>query len=167
MIRGPAGNFDAQERERGFRAAVMEAGGVNSEDYLERGDFTRRTGSLAMSRLLSLPIPPRAVFAANDDMAIGALEAARQLGVAVPDEVALAGFDDIAAAGYIQPALTTVHVPIAELGAMAMQKLMDAIKSDTVDEHVMGKFVLSTGLVIRKSCGCSFQNVLADTHERR
>jgi LacI family transcriptional regulator len=167
MIRGPAGNFDADERERGFRAALTEYHLPQDAIHFERGDFMRRSGYFAMSRLLSLPQRPRAVFAANDDMAVGALEAARQLGVNVPGEVALAGFDDIAAAGYLRPALTTVHMPIAELGTMATQKLIEAIQSEAARENASQKFILPTGLVIRESCGCSFQNVMAEKRERR
>jgi LacI family transcriptional regulator len=158
MIRGPDGNHDAETREKGFGAAMTERG-LNPEGgdnrYLERGDFTRRSGYLAMLRLLSLPVPPRAVFAANDEMAIGAFFAARQHGLRIPEQIAIAGFDDIDVASCISPTLTTVHVPITELGMMAAQKLIEVIKSTKENGAMPQKILLSTGLVIRESCGCS------------
>lgn len=167
IIRGPQGNFDADERERGFRAALSEKGIVLDQSYLERSNFKRRSGYFAMTRLLSLPQPPQAVFASNDEMAIGAVEAARRLGVRIPGQLALAGFDDIAAAEYLRPALTTVHVPIVELGTVAAQQLIDAIKARGANAETRQKHVLPTGLVIRESCGCLFQSGLAERAEGR
>ena len=80
-----------------------------------------------MNRLLSLEVPPTAVFATNDRMAIGALEAARELGRRVPEDVSIVGFDDIPVARYLTPPLTTVHQPLYELGQAAASVLMDVL----------------------------------------
>jgi LacI family transcriptional regulator len=84
-------------------------------------------------------------------MAIGALSALREAGVGVPDEMAVAGFDDISISRYLNPPLTSVHVPIAELGQRAMARLVAALHDK--DRHVRGQDLLETTLVIRSSCG--------------
>lgn len=169
MIRGPEGNFDAEERERGFFAAVNEAtekGDRQIPVILERGDFDRRSGYLAMLRLLSFPDPPRAVFAANDEMAIGAYSAARQQGLQIPDQIAFAGFDDIDMASCVSPGLTTVSLPIKELGMAAARELITLVKSASSHPEAPKKITLPTGLVIRESCGCSFYNPFVGKHGR-
>lgn len=157
MIGGPAGNYDAEKREEGFLAALADASLTPQLDgisYIERGDFTRRSGYLAMLRLLTVPVPPRAVFAANDEMAIGAFNAIRQHDLRMPDQIALAGFDDIDVAACITPGLTTVHMPITELGTLAAEKLIAAIQAPNDRPLVPENLILHTGLVIRESCGC-------------
>jgi LacI family transcriptional regulator len=84
-------------------------------------------------------------------MAIGALSALREAGVQVPEEMAVAGFDDIPIARHVNPPLTSVHVPIAELGERATDKLLDAIAHKS--RLVRRNDVLGTTLVIRSSCG--------------
>jgi len=156
MIRGPAGNFDAESREEGYRQALREHGldpEAQGGVYLVRGDFDRRSGYLAMSMLLGLATPPRAVFAANDEMAIGAYSAIADLGLRVPEDVAIAGFDDIDVASCIRPPLTTVHVPITELGSTAAERLIRAIENRE-EQGSAESIILPTGLVIRESCGC-------------
>lgn len=156
MIRGPAGNFDAEKREQGYREALRERGldpDAENGAYLVRGAFGRHSGYLAMSMLLGLAKRPRAVFAANDEMAIGAYGAIRDHGLSVPDDVAIAGFDDIDVASCIRPPLTTVHVPITELGSKAAEHLIRAIESKD-ETQLTANMVLPTGLVIRESCGC-------------
>jgi len=162
MIRGPVGNYDAELREQGFLAALAEGNRSAEENgisYLERGDFKRRSGFLAMTRILSLSTPPRAVFAANDEMAIGAINATYQSGYRIPEQVAICGFDDIDVATCIRPALTTVHLPITELGTTAAEKLIAAIESRDDNVTQQPKIILPTGLIIRESCGCANHNI--------
>lgn len=157
MIRGPIGNNDANLREQGFLTALkesrleVETDGIN---YLERGDFKRRSGYLATIRLLSLPIRPRAIFTANDEMAIGAYNAIQEHGLQIPDQIAIAGFDDINIAAYLRPKLTTVHLPITELGMAAAEQVIHAIEHKETSGATFKKLILPTGLVIRESCGC-------------
>ena len=84
-------------------------------------------------------------------MAIGCLFALREAGVRVPDEIALAGFDDIPIARYITPSLSSVHVPIAELGTRAMERLLHAVESK--NGHERRQETVATTLVVRGSCG--------------
>lgn len=148
-------NFDARERLRGYRAAMRE-GGVASSDELELdGDFTEAAGYRAGREFLDLEPRPTAVFAANDSMAMAALSAFREAGVAIPDDVAVAGFDDIPIARYAIPPLTSVHVPIRGLGARAMARLFEAMEGSEEPEQAPGghQETLPTRLVVRDSCG--------------
>jgi LacI family transcriptional regulator len=113
------------------------------------GDFTESSGHAAARAILDLDERPTAVFAANDSMAIGALRAFREAGLEVPADVALAGFDDIPVAEYVTPALTSVHVPIHELGTRAVETVLDAV----LDGAESPLTTLPTRLVVRESCG--------------
>jgi len=157
IITGSSRNYDARERLRGYRAALRDAGAEQreGEDGWEiPGDFTETGGYRAARAIASLAPAerrPNAVFAANDAMAIGALSAFRELGLAVPRDIAVAGFDDIPMARYMSPPLTSVHVAISELGARAMDVLLAAVQEK--NRHERRQVVLPTTLVVRQSCG--------------
>ena len=154
IIKGSAGNFDAAERLRGYRAALRE-GGIGPDKSLERdGDFTESGGYAAALDLLANDPRPTAIFATNDSMAIGALSALRESGVRVPEDIAVAGFDDIPLARYMDPPLSSVHVPISVLGSRAVGILLHAITHK--DEHTRERVRVSTALVIRSSTGAPF-----------
>lgn len=123
FIAGPADNFDASERLRGYHDAL---GNLlpRAHALVLPGDFSEASGERAAQSLLAMPQRPDAVFAANDMMALGCLFALLRAGVYVPTEIAVAGFDDIPLARYVRPALTTMRVDIAELGADAMRLLL-------------------------------------------
>ena len=125
FIAGPADNFDANERLRGYRDAMAECL-PDVEPWVIEGDFDEASGHRAGQALLAGSPRPDAVFAANDMMALGCLFAFTQAGVRVPDEISVAGFDDIPLARYVHPALTTMRVEIADLGARAIRALLDA-----------------------------------------
>ena len=140
FITGPAKNNDAEQRRRGFRAGAR-AQGVDATEIA--GDFTEQSGYEAAKKIVALRSRPTAVFAANDSMAIGALSGFRDAGMRVPHQMALVGFDDIPIARFLDPPLTTVKVPIAELGRRGLQLL--------IGEHAPQR--LETSLVVRRSCG--------------
>jgi LacI family transcriptional regulator len=121
-ISGPAENIDAQERAEAFRKAV-EIHGIQGR--VVEGDFEMESGEAAITALLAEGVKFDAVFAANDNMAIGALEALRAAGRRVPDDVAVAGFDDIPLARHL--GITTVRVRIAELGERALGRLLEGV----------------------------------------
>lgn len=122
FIAGPADNYDAHERLRGYREAMAcFAPGV--APWVLQGAFDEASGHRAGLALLEGERPD-AVFAANDMMALGCLFAFAQAGVKVPQDIALAGFDDIPLARYVHPSLTTVRVNISELGARAARMLI-------------------------------------------
>jgi LacI family transcriptional regulator len=143
FISGPAHNADAEQRRRGFRGGAKLQGVTASE---VAGNFTEDSGFEAAKAILAMKPRPTAVFAANDSMAIGALSGFRDAGVRVPDDMALVGFDDIPIARFLDPPLTTVKVPIAELGRRGLQLLLGE-----PSPHSPAR--LETSLVVRRSCG--------------
>lgn len=148
FIAGPDLNHEAQERLRGYRAALAEW--LPGEQALVlQGDFTDASGERAGQELLALAERPTAVFAANDMMALGCLAALSRAGVEVPRDIAVTGFDDIPICRYVRPALTTVRVPIVELGALALAELASAIEHP---EHPAAEArTLRAELVVRDS----------------
>ena len=114
-IRGPVGLDVATQRARGYQDALASHGVPFDGRLVITGSFDEDSGFAAASALLTDPRPPTAIFAANDLMAIGAIAAAHQHGVRVPDDVAVAGFDGIHVGRYTQPALTTIVQPVADL----------------------------------------------------
>jgi LacI family transcriptional regulator len=148
FLGGPAANFEARERERGYRAGL----GAVAQPWLLEGDFSEGGGQRAGAALLALPPQqrPDAVFAANDIMAIGLLGTLLAGGLRIPEDIALTGFDDIPIARYVSPALTTMRVPIAALGGQALEALAQALDRDSVDATTT---VMPVQLVVRRSCG--------------
>jgi LacI family transcriptional regulator len=140
-IGGPADNLDAQERMSAFQAATAA-----DERLLRVGDFTAESGEAATAALIAAGERFDAVFAANDMMAIGAVQAVRAAGLVVPRHVAVAGFDDVPLAQHLD--LTTVRVRIAELGARALSRLVGMLE-DGADEPVSE--LHSPELVVRGS----------------
>lgn len=128
IILGDPQHSPAQHREAGYRAAMAEAGLMVGEGRLLQGYFTYRSGLEAAQVLLESGNIPTAIFACNDDMAAGAAAAAHGLGITIPVELSVAGFDDTPVATTIWPELTTVHQPIAEMAARAVEILSDQVR---------------------------------------
>ena len=154
MIKGPAGNCDAEERFRGYIDALKHNDITISKELMVSGEFKVQSGYYAFTRLINQKIKPDAIFAANDMMAIGVYEAARSAGLNIPKDFAVVGFDDIQLGRLLYPRLTTVHVPIAELGKKAIQYLFKMIENN-IDPQKPYREELSVGLVIGGSCGCN------------
>lgn len=153
FIAGPEHNHEAQERLRGYRAALAEALPDERPDQrglVLQGDFTDASGERAGQELLALAERPSAVFAGNDMMALGCLAAFTRAGLEVPRDIALTGFDDIPICRYVRPALTTVRVPIVELGALALAELVSAIEAP--ERPPAATRTLRADLVVRQSC---------------
>lgn len=150
FISGGRRPFLATERADGFKEGMTAAGLPIETDLLVHGDFTRRSGYRAARQLLEGEDRPTAIFASNDLMAIGALNAARELGFTVPDELSVVGFDDIASAAHSQPPLTTVARPYIEMGASAVRQLIETI-STPPEERKAAQMDLPTELTFRSS----------------
>jgi LacI family transcriptional regulator len=160
FVRGPEDNHDAEERLRGYREALGRGGSGASALELA-GDFREDAGYRAAAPLLAAKPRPTAVFAANDAMAIGLLFAFRERRVRVPGDVALAGFDDIPIARYLTPPLTSVRVPIDELGRLAVERMLGLLDGAGAAGGAGRRAqTLPTTLMIRRSCG-------AGSEERR
>jgi LacI family transcriptional regulator len=121
-IAGPTHNIDAQERAEAFGAATAARG---VEGITVQGDFEIESGEAAIAALIAKAARFDAIFAANDNMAIGAIQALRTARISVPEQVAVAGFDDIPLARHL--GITTVRVRIAELGERAVARLIDSL----------------------------------------
>lgn len=147
-ITGPLNTTVGLDRRQGYLNALNERGLTMEPALMAEGDFTEMGGYMAMQRLL--PYRPDAVFAASDTMALGALRALRNAGLAVPQEVALIGFDDLPSAAIADPPLTTIRQPIRRAGAQAVETLIDLLNNGLQPpRHIM----MTTQLVIRNSCG--------------
>jgi LacI family transcriptional regulator len=125
VLAGPEGHLTAEARFEGLRDGLAGLGVEIDDAHVVRGPFTRDGGFDGMRTLLDRPTdgtcPVDAVFAVNDVMAVGAMAAARAAGLSVPDDVAIAGFDDILTLRDIVPALTTIRLPLADIGVMATE----------------------------------------------
>ncbi|MEO7052657.1 MAG: LacI family DNA-binding transcriptional regulator, partial [Rhodanobacter sp.] len=150
LVAGPDGNFDARQREEGYRAAMAKYAPAARLNIVA-GDFTEESGYHAARQLLAQATRPRAVFAANDMMAVGCLGAFREAGVRVPRDIALAGFDDIPVARYVTPALSTVRVRIADFGRLALGRLADIIEHP--GQESASSDTLGFEIVARETCG--------------
>lgn len=137
------------QRRRGYERALAYAGLSAPASYIVMGDFRFEGGRDAMNQLLDLPEPPDAVFASNDLMALGALRAARERGVRVPEDLGVVGYDDIPAAGFVDPSLTTVSVPKVELGRSAGELILEQIERD--GEYANSVQIFEAHLIVRES----------------
>jgi len=138
------------DRLAGYHAALAAAGFPVDSDLLAEADFTMQGGFEAGRRLLSLEDPPTAIFACNDNMAIGVLRAALAKGLAVPEDLSVVGFDDVAAAALVTPALTTVRQPLQDMGRAAVDLLYRLIEGRPVEAL---RTEVATRLVVRASTG--------------
>lgn len=138
-ISGPPSAEPGAGRLAGYVKAMNELELGVDPKLCAVGDWTREGGARAMLQLLEQGSPPTAVFCANDLMAIGALDAALELGLDVPNDLAVMGVDDIDAASLVRPALTTVHVPVEEIGRAAGDLLLRrmAEPADSSHQHVL------------------------------
>jgi LacI family transcriptional regulator len=141
MVTGPAHFGCTRDRAAGFVSVAGEVPVVE-------GDFTRESGQLAIKDLANAGVPFDGVFAQNDLMAVGVLDALRAAGRTVPDDVAVIGFDDIAIAAHTQPALTTVRQPSREMGEAAATMLLSHLDGEPMPAEPL---VLPTSLVVRES----------------
>jgi len=148
IIEGRDGWVATEERANGYQAALAGAGVLPSPELVDRGNFEIADGYEAARRLLALDDPPTAIFASNDNMAIGALHAAAELGFSVPEQLSIVGFDDSELSRVVTPALTTVRQPLEEMGRMAVSLLSRLIDGQRVETL---RIELATRLVVRRS----------------
>jgi len=146
-ITGPQDQDNAVARLAGYRTALIQAGLAVDDELIRDGDYGVDAGFRAASLLLRLDDPPSAVFASSDDTALGVLRAAREQGVRVPEDLAVVGFDDLPIAAWLDPALTTVRQPLAEMGDAAVTLAYQAREGGCATTHLE----LATRLVVRAS----------------
>lgn len=149
-IRGPAGNVLTAEREAGYRRALAMAGLEARPEWIIPAGFEMRQGLAAAERFMALRERPSAMFAANDETAIGFLSGLRQHGLECPRDMSIVGFDDLAFAAHFWPPLTTMRQPREALGRIAAEALIDLIEGEP-RRRVPRHTVLSSELIVRGS----------------
>ncbi|TPG52975.1 LacI family DNA-binding transcriptional regulator [Sphingomonas glacialis] len=130
FITGAPDQTASAERLEGYRTALVDLDLPATDALVADGLFTYRSGLDATERLLDLPEPPSAIFAANDDMAAAAIAVAHRRGLDVPRDLAVVGFDDSALATTIWPELTTIRQPVTDMARMAVELLVEALRLD-------------------------------------
>ncbi len=149
-LHGPLGSRPSTDRVGGYRAALEGAGLAFDPALVLEGDDLNESGYACMQALLALDEPPTALFASSDLMAVGAMLAAFDAGLRVPQDLAVVGFDDIPIASLLRPALTTVRQDKEGLGRAAAEALVRAIEEPEQPPSVI---TLPVELVVRESCG--------------
>jgi DNA-binding LacI/PurR family transcriptional regulator len=151
MICGPDQTSTGHNRHQGALEAMAAFGLEVPAELVVTGDFYRDSGIALGKKLMTLKEPPTAIFAANDNMAVGVLITLKKLGLSAPDDVALAGYDDMDVASLPGVELTTVSQKFSSMGRLAMDKLISKMRQQDLDgaEQVLFNPVL----VIRQSCG--------------
>ncbi|MFI0505605.1 LacI family DNA-binding transcriptional regulator [Streptomyces albogriseolus] len=148
LIAGPPRLLCSRARLDGYRAALERAGVTPDDTLVVPGDFRPESGYAGCHALLDLPEPPTAVFAAGDQMALGAIEALRGRGLRVPQDMSVVGFDDLPEVRWSAPPLTTVRQPLADMGALAVRTVLRLTRGEQPDSP---RVELGTDLVVRAS----------------
>jgi DNA-binding LacI/PurR family transcriptional regulator len=146
----PATYTAAVERIHGYQDALNEYGLTVDPARVRYGDFSPESGYEQMRALLETKPYPTAVFIASDVVAIGAVAAIREADLRIPEDIALVGFDDVPMARYLEPPLTTVHLPAQQLSRLASTMIMELIQGK---RPAQPQVFLNTELIVRKSCG--------------
>jgi LacI family transcriptional regulator len=146
LISGPLGMLAARDRLLGYRQALERVGLPYRDELVAQGDFYVESGYDAMQALLRLDEPPTGVFAASDLMAVGAIRAAHEAGLRIPEDLAIVGFDDIQLAPLLHPPLTTIRQDKEGLGAAAGQALIHMVEDPGFSPP---SITLPTTLVLR------------------
>ncbi len=137
FLAGRPGLQSAEERERGYRVALENAGIAFDPELVRVGGYREETADGASRELLTLPEPPTAVFAANDITAIRTMKVAVDLGLRVPDDLSVVGFDNVPESALATPPLTTIEQPLQEMGAEAFRLLLALLRGQAeIDTHV-------------------------------
>jgi LacI family transcriptional regulator len=149
FISGPDTFRSSHERGRGFREGLAEHGLSLDDALVRQGAYTFESGVEAAQSLLAAANPPTAIFAGNDEMAIGVMKAARDAGLDVPGDLSIVGFDDLPMASRVWPNLTTVRLPIRDMGRMAAEKLTAGLRG--LDPATLVQPEVDPSLVVRDS----------------
>jgi LacI family transcriptional regulator len=154
FISGRAELESSNRRLKGYRDALEKSGIPIDDALIIPGDYTTETGAKCTRELLVRENPPSAIFAANDQSALGVFQVAREMGLRIPDDLSVVGFDNIPDASYLD--LTTVDQFIFEMGFVAIQMLIKLINGEFHDGQ---PYKMETQLVIRKSCQAFVEKV--------
>ncbi|WP_127587619.1 LacI family DNA-binding transcriptional regulator [Paenibacillus koleovorans] len=150
ILEGKTGFQSSQNRKNGYLRAMAKHGLDVPQPYQVAGDFDLESGYIGMQQLLACDPLPTAVFCSGDELAVGAMKAARSRGLSVPGDISIAGFDDNAFSAFVSPALTTVKRPVVSMGRLAAEGLLRALaeRRQTVET-----IRVPTELIVRESVG--------------
>jgi len=152
IITGPSDWWEAQQREAGWRKVMQKSGASDLDRFKVVGNWSAQSGNVGLHDLVAKSPQIDAVFASNDQMALGALQAARQLGIRIPNELGIVGFDDIPEAAYFYPSLTTIRQDAEELGAQAVDQMCNFIRARQRGEEYKPDIVwIKPRLIVRNS----------------
>lgn len=155
LICGPIDSVSSHKRLMGYQNALMKHGLAFYPEYIRSGNWIYEDGYQNCQALLSLPIPPTAVFSMSDLMAYGAINAACDQGLRVPEDFSVQGFDDLEHSSLIRPALSTIHLPLREMGQKSAELMLRLLEHEPVAEEER-RILLPCTLVSRNSvCGCT------------
>jgi LacI family transcriptional regulator len=146
-VSGPYNSHDNELRFKGYRAALEKHGIEYRPKWKVSGGFTREGGYQATKMIIAQKDVPHAIFYANDEMAIGGIQALNEKKISVPDDISIIGFDDIQLSEYVSPPLTTMRQPKYEAGALAVHLIFQVLSKEKVDQN----YKLTTELIERKS----------------
>lgn len=152
VLAGPPGNLTARDRAEGFCYGLSEHGAEPASRHVRTCDVTWEGGYAATTALLEEEggrSPVDCLFAVNDVMALGALAAVREAGLRVPDDLGVAGFDDVSSLRDVVPGLTTMRLPMTEMGAAVVDLALDGDPDTVRRKHVRGELVLRESTAIR------------------
>ena len=149
-LQGPKGHEDSGWRERGYREALEDHGISFEPELVGVGGFDDDEAFITIQQMILDGIQFDAVFAGDDDAAMGVYRALKLVGRLIPDDVSVVGFDDIHFARHMSPPLTTIHAPIEEVGRQAVRQLCRLMNGEQAEALTL----MRTELVIRESCGC-------------
>jgi LacI family transcriptional regulator, repressor for deo operon, udp, cdd, tsx, nupC, and nupG len=148
-ISGPLNVVVGRDRCKGFHQAMAQHGLSVDPSLVQEGEFSFESGFNLMMKFLALEDFPTAIFAGNDEMAMGAVKAVKSKGFKVPEDFSVVGFDDIKFASIFEPALTTVAQPTFDMGQKAMELLLKIINGEELEKN---QFILPDKLIVRDSC---------------
>jgi LacI family transcriptional regulator len=148
FLAGPPTLYVARERLAGFRRGLADVGIVANEEIIRHSTFDRAGGSRGVDELLATGVEFTAICCANDLLALGVLERLGELGIPVSEGMSVAGFDDISVASMTAPALSTVRLPLRELGRRGFEYAIRQLNDEPVTAEL-----LPTEVVLRDSTG--------------
>lgn len=153
IITGPMNWWEARQRELGWREELIANSRSVDESYITHGDWTPSSGERGLRMLLDWHPEMDAVFACNDQMALGAMKVAHQIGRRIPEDLAIVGFDDIPESPYFYPSLTTIRQDMTEMGREGVRQLIGKIQNP--DNQIATPIRIETELIVRESTLCS------------
>ena len=151
LIEGPEGFTSPRERRAGFEEAMEQAGLELDETLVRAGRYTFESGVDAAEDLMSADAKPTAIFACNDEMAIGAMIACRRSGMRIPEDISIVGFDDTPLSSHVWPSLTTVHWPIKQMARTAAEKLIGSEEEAATKDWLLPSTLVERGSVVPPS----------------